>query len=752
MPDETMIPASSFYLYLGSVFSILGYYILYIQYSINNFHPFIDTADFNPLYVPDFRPEIELSLYLKALIVIPLFSLLLFILLGKIGSGVDKPAMHLGHRVFIRLVILLNFVLYAVLLFLPAVSLLTLVYWYSIALAVTLFISVGKPLIFRKFLSVFAAVFDWSVISICFLLSLFLAYKIFLDVAFVKNTLIPVAVEYSYVFVDGISPLQFILTMAVFAAVLIATFKASQKINAAVQTKDIVAIVDVLVVVGIVMSVGIVVGNKNDVLYYIVPNYNPIVAPINDVLGGKTLLVNINSQYGVLMIYALSVLFKFIPLSYTAFFWINFIVTITGYILLYFIMKRLAGWGALLGIFLILEHHHFSQVLPILHFSQVSFLRFGWWVVILAYLVLIKKNTYHSWIGNLLEYLLVGIAVFWGFDVGIYVLGAYLSYSVVSIFLEKRSFGQKVQDASIRLLRLCFVLFMFYLAISLFTIIRAGTFPDWSMFTGTASQFANGWGMVKMPAFGIHILFLLSYLLVFAFIFYRAIIGRNPSTKEESSRLPIMAFVTAYGILQFSYYVGRSVPGNLHHIILPMILIGCIVVTILIKQINERRIILKGRFQLMSVSFALLIFIAFSITTTIANVNVLNTYRKKTPILFNFDENENLPKYQQSITAINTYLAGKKVPSRRIAILSNKDSFFLIKTRSVNLVDSNNTDYFVLKSQFGSLVRQLFKENPPLVFTDHEAGYPHIELLQNQLSQRYTYSKNIGFLDIWVRK
>ena len=153
-------------------------------------------------------------------------------------------------------------------------------------------------------------------------------------------------------------------------------------------------------------------------------------------------------------------------------------------------------------------------------------------------------------------------------------------------------------------------------------------------------------------------------------------------------------------------------------------------------------------------TFPLFLFVIFSLSVleVAGQQNMYNTIRRRSDLSsLSFDSIEEQPLFKQSIDALLDSLKGKKVPDRKIALLSNWDTFFLVKTKSVNIADSNNSDYFTKISQLEDLVKNMAQSNPSMVYSDHVVYFDHIKILQDRLSQYYHPVRNIGFLDEWEK-
>jgi hypothetical protein len=84
------------------------------------------------------------------------------------------------------------------------------------------------------------------------------------------------------------------------------------------------------------------------VLVVINPNFifdryhcKDFIGPLADSKGGKALLVNINSQHGILIFYFLSLFFKILPLGFKSLCLVNTFLFIVQYFCFYFILRQL---------------------------------------------------------------------------------------------------------------------------------------------------------------------------------------------------------------------------------------------------------------------------------------------------------------------------------------------------------------------------------------------------------------------------
>lgn len=742
----------SFPLLIASFVSASGWVLCLIRYMLDTFAQTRDLSDFIPLHWPEINPENEVRVYLLSIVLIPLLGITLYWLLQRFFDRYQTAAVQSFSYLFLKGTLVLLVSVYCLLWLrrLPVVPLV--LSGYTLAS----FFLVGWCLFFpsryAKVVTAMDRLSNWAISCLLALLSLFFSYLVFADDRFLTGTIVPIFKESSYIYLIGISRLHVAILTGVLFCILFLPIKIPPFLIRIFTYAKRLYVMDIVLCIVIVCVTSTVVFKLSNLNQMIVPNYNPVTGPVNDVLGGKTLLVNIHSQYGLLMIYFLSLLFRIIPLSYTAFFWVNYASLLVGYLLLYGILRRLVGiGGAVVGMLLIIGHFHFTYPYDLVLFSQSTFLRWGGWIVLLAFLLFKQKyqEISNSKFPNFLycvELVLVGIVTFWGFDVGIYTCMAYLGYVVIQAWLQSDTLTETIKRLGTSLLAIGVVLVVFVGLISGLTYVRAGVLPNWSAYGGTALQFAGGWYLAPMPAIGFHPVLLIVYFYLIALLLYEM-----GTTSQQEKRpmswvrmVPFLTFITAYGLFQFLYYVGRSMIGSLHFVAIPFFLL---VSWLLVHKVGEGK-----KHNALIFPGAYLFCIVVAVFVAAGNENAWMAFRQRGTLSVSFDVLDTESPYAESIAAINTHLAGTHRPNRRVAIISQWDGYFLMKTQSVNVVHSNNSDYFQRISQLDELINQLFDQNPSVVFSDHIVYFGHIQHLQDRLKERYYPVRTVGFLDEWVKK
>lgn len=301
-------------------------------------------------------------------------------------------------------------------------------------------------------------------------------------------------------------------------------------------------------------------------------HYSFYLGPLADLLAGKSLLVNINSQYGVLVFYFLESFFKFLPLGFSSFSLVYTCLLVIQYFLFFFIVRQLFRSQAL-AFFCLAALLLINDLSPIgwaVWYPSTGPLRFGFIYLLMALVVLRNQNPKKE---NLFLWLEAGVAstaFWWSFEVCVYTVPAYLGL----IFLESWRGPNRKPLFLFQFLRTRFLMFASLTSLlggvlywDIFR--RSGELPHWSYYFDFIFFYQGGFGMITMPSRGYW--WLILGVLYFSFF---AILGflLNPAEKRPP-HLNVIILVTLYGIFQFFYYLGRSHPNNLFHISMPALLL-----------------------------------------------------------------------------------------------------------------------------------------------------------------------------------
>ena len=294
----------------------------------------------------------------------------------------------------------------------------------------------------------------------------------------------------------------------------------------------------------------------NTLFNYDPHHYSYYLGPVMDLAGGKSLLVNINCQYGVLVIYFLRFCFFFLPVSLVSFSLLLVIITTIQYLLFYFVARHLLrseplAFSALVVLLIV---QHLAQINLGILFPSVGPLRFGFIYVLMALIIL--RNRYPARRDLLLwmETLVTGTAFFWSLEVCVYVVLPYLGLLFFESFDFRGQFRFQTQEFFRRLGMLtgCILLTGGLLYLDVFR--RSGEWPHWSYYLDYLTTYGNGYGMLQLPP--LHAWWVVVFILYFSFF---AILGILFSkTKPLPPNLNVVVILLFCGILEFTYYCAPS--------------------------------------------------------------------------------------------------------------------------------------------------------------------------------------------------
>jgi hypothetical protein len=731
----------------------IGIYFFIIKQALLSYRPPLPPSDFTSVALSYYSPEIEIPLYCFGVMFISILGLTLFIFLKHLFKNINSHILEIIAATEIRVSFLSMVILYYVLSFtsIPLFTVFFVLVFINFIKTTFYVFGIGK---IDTYIARLNTLFDLLVSGCAIIFSCFILVKIYFTDYFSSTEFIELLRNAKlYAFIDKISWQQFTL-VSLFVLFILWSFLNSSKIKFIrkfTANPAFSLIFDCFFILFTVFLISAIVpftpfyGQK--VFWF---DFAAVMGTVNDILGGKTILVDSYSQYGLMMPYLLSVVFRFIRLNYANYFLANYLATILGYTTLYLALRIWFKNRFIPVFFLILAllFQYFALPSNILFFGMATCLRFGFWIAVFFYLVTKEKLVKNHTIRIILELLLICFGTFWTFDTGTYLLFSYIAYLMISGLMQKGHLKSRLSAIfkSISLVTIS-VLFTFIL-INLFSYLRSGSFPLWSEFYFHARIFSGGMDSNKLPLFGTYLLFLSFYSGLIIYIIYSLL------EKKNKNYLPIIGFLTSYALLQFVYYIGESKKGGIQLIILPTLVLFCWIIYRFPKFIHKdiftffkkSEIIAAGTFCASAILLFLLAFTISFVNTVSAVKNVQN------PAFFtqSFFENSFPPyrEFNQSINWMNSALSDTPAYKRKIALITDADFIFLVNTKSTNIIDSGNIYYFMLKSQHNKLCGQLIARNPDTLFMAHTIN-AHIDILAKCAMQKYHFVENIGYLDRW---
>jgi hypothetical protein len=311
---------------------------------------------------------------------------------------------------------------------------------------------------------------------------------------------------------------------------------------------------------------------------------NAVFYVITQVYAGKSLLVDINCQYG-LFAWLLNPVFKVIGLSTYNMGMVMALLDGVSFLLIYLGIKKLIRndlFSFIVFICLIFwqywqlklpfgeEPRFYYQYWPIrLLFPALSF------YLIVSYIGETEKNK-----KRLLPVLglVSSFAILWNLDTGIVVYGATAIALLFAAFYtapKKEAIKQSMGYAAWMLGSLLFVLALFFVS----TKMHAGVWPDlMQIFAFQKIFYISGFFMMPMVAVHFWNLPVIVYIAAGVYCVYH-------SRKENQRDLPVIVFLFILGIGLFAYFQGRSFDTTIDMVMYPAIIILGIFCHKLFRQI-----------------------------------------------------------------------------------------------------------------------------------------------------------------------
>jgi hypothetical protein len=310
------------------------------------------------------------------------------------------------------------------------------------------------------------------------------------------------------------------------------------------------------------------------------------VGPANAILHGSPMLVDTFAQYGVGVMYFLAGIFEVLPIGYGSFQLINGLLTALELVLIYLVLRvgcRSQRY-ALLGTSACLVAHVLTGEDVHIRWASVGFLRFGPPWVLIALAVLAAKYPERRRTLNVAMLVLVGISAIWSFETFLYTIAAYLAVVALELVLQDGSGRERTRRAGRQLVLLASVVVASHAIFAVATRVFAGQWPDWSGYLAYVRLYGwTGFGTMLIGPWS------LSYLI--AALYFASTAGLMFVTLEQKAfasarrvELTAIATTTAFGILSFTYFLGRSHPNNLHHIAPAAIVLSVLWVSLLARH------------------------------------------------------------------------------------------------------------------------------------------------------------------------
>jgi hypothetical protein len=465
------------------------------------------------------------------------------------------------------------------------------------------------------------------------------------------------------------------------------------------------------------------------------PNLNAALYSVSQVFQGKTILVNVFSQYG-LYPHFLEPVFIVTGFSVSIFSIIMSLINAIAFSLAILSLKKIIKNP----IILLLTSTAFVYITIFL--IQVTFERMiyyaNWPIRILPpciALLLVSRFLFNpSKRKYFIIWVLVSFSIAWNADTGIVVYLSWLALLFYNSFLKKtgreriRAIGKHFSAA------VCFILLTF-ICVSLFLYLRSGAFPNFGNFFMYQYIFTSlGYNMLFMPPFHPWNLVFLIYL-AGLFISIRANLETRSTPVSQ-----FIFFLSILGIGLFSYYEGRSHDYVFVAVVFPAIfLLGIFVNELVNDWFLSRK---RTTVHFLGV-IALLVVLAVPFSDFFLNIDRIYSLAHQGISAF---KNKEVTALDREISFLKSYLS----PKEKVLILKeHSEGVLYAETGTVNFAPlPGSTETFLLsdmKTQFDYIEKNsLYKI---VVDANYEAKYKSV------LDKRYNLlASSVEGLKIMIPK
>ena len=435
---------------------------------------------------------------------------------------------------------------------------------------------------------------------------------------------------------------------------------------------------------------------------------NAVLYSISQVQQGKTLLVDLTSQYGLYPEF-LYPIFKLINVNIISFSLTMSALTTISYSLI------------LLGLRKIIKNNLviFLSFISIIYFGYISLfigpfdLNIGSFDLYHAYkpirmifpaLILYSVFTY---ILNPKQnlYLLINfissLSILWNFDSGVI---CFLSFYIYILY--ERLIGNNLRGFTKEFIKHTFISFgILALTIFLFSsyiYFRSHIFPDWSLFLELTAIFGSSYFFsLPMPLFN-------AWNLIFLIYLYGIYIGFNSLLLGKKNPIDnITFFVAIFGLGISTYYLNRSLDSNLLQTLYPALILLAIFLNKFLDKDNKPDLFqIKNLLIVMLISFVLVI----TLFQTLQPNKIINALSSRIPDIINNKLTNQSASDGIALVKFNTS------PNDKVAIISDIDSIIHLETKTASPFSSPGSSSNRTQKDWAILMNSLINNKFHKVF------------------------------------
>ena len=307
------------------------------------------------------------------------------------------------------------------------------------------------------------------------------------------------------------------------------------------------------------------------------------IGPANAILHGSPMLVDTFAQYGVGVMYFLAGIFEVIPIGYGSFQLVNGLLTALEFVLVYAVLRIgcRSQIYALLGSAVCLVANVLTGIGPHVGFASTGPLRFGLPWVLITLAVLAAKYPGRRRLLDAAMLALVGVSAIWSFEAFVYTTGTYVAVVALELLLQDGSWRER---AGRRLGVLASVIVVSHVLFAVATRAFSGQWPDWGGYLAYIRLYGwNGFSTLLIDPWSLGYLIAALYIISTAGLVF-VVLEQREFAAAIRVELTAIATTTVFGILSYTYFLGRSHPNNLHHIAPAAIVLFALWVSLLARH------------------------------------------------------------------------------------------------------------------------------------------------------------------------
>ena len=447
--------------------------------------------------------------------------------------------------------------------------------------------------------------------------------------------------------------------------------------------------------------------HRNDICHHI----DIILGAVNQVGHGRTVLVDVSSQYGLLYPYVIAALMTPFGITMTGLTVVFGSVVLLQGVLLYLAASRLpgmtAGWRAAFAVCcasvcvpmlqnalfvapdsLFLTDIRTTDIQPA--YFQFTPIRTLWLAVFVWLLSCWSQPLHRSKIAA--GYLLAGVALLWNADSGLVVLGAWAATLVACGAADWRAApGRLALSVGAHAAAVAGTAAAALAAYAAFACWRSGHWPDFEqLLRFQAIFYGAGFFMVPMPVWEWWQPIVALHACTIAWALRQVVCGRIPPTAA------LKLFTAVYGLGAFSYYQGRSMPSFLPSTFLPAMLLAFIWVREGMAVLSLRRpaeIVRRPELRIVAVCTLPMLMFLLALGLNLGR-SLPAAVRYACDTTGPIDSRELAPIWD----ALRPHLSG-----RAVAVLTDPSAYIHAKTGSWSALPVANTAEVFLQSQLAEI-------------------------------------------------